>query len=57
MMAIAQKKMNVGRSICEMLQFVGVSFTETIDLEGLFAKPNFNIINELNDYSSEPALF
>ena len=56
MMAIVQKKMGVERSIYEMLQLVSISLTETIYLKGLFAKPNCNIVNELND-SSEPTLF
>ena len=56
MMAIVQKKMGVERSIYEMLQLVSISLTETISLKDLFAKPNFNIVNEIND-SSEPTLF
>lgn len=56
MMAIVQKKMGVERSIYEMLQLVSISLTETICLKDLFAKPNCNIVNELND-SSEPTLF
>ena len=56
MMAIVQKKMNLGRSIYEMLQLVSVSLTDTVELKTLFCKPNCNIINELND-SSEPTLF
>ena len=56
MIAIVQKKMGVERSIYEMLQLVSISLTETICLRDLFAKPNFNIVNELND-SSEPTLF
>ena len=56
MMAIVQKKMGTKRSIYEMLQFVSISLTETTGFKDLFAKPNFNIVNELND-SSEPALF
>ena len=56
MMAIVQKKMGVERSIYEMLQLVSISLTETISLKDLFAKPNSNIINELND-ASEPTLF
>ena len=56
MMAIVQKKMGVGRSIYEMLQLVSISLTETTSLKDLFAKPNCNIVNELND-SSEPTLF
>ena len=51
MMAIVQKKMDVQRSIYEMLQLVSVSLTDA-----LFCKPNCNIVNELND-SSEPTLF
>ena len=56
MMAIVQKKMGVERSIYEMLQLVSISLTETICLKDLFAMPNCNIVNELND-SSEPTLF
>ena len=56
MMAIVQKKMDVQRSIYEMLQLVSVSLTDTVELKALFCKPNCNIVNELND-SSEPALF
>ena len=55
-MAIVQKKMGVERSIYEMLQLVSISLTETTSLKDLFTKPNFNIVNELND-SSEPTLF
>ena len=56
MMAIVQKKMGVDRSIYEMLQMVSCSLTETKHLEELFAKPNNNIVNEL-DGSTEPTLF
>lgn len=56
MMAIVQKKMDVQRSIYEMLQIVSVSLTDTVELKALFCKPNCNIVNELND-SSEPTLF
>ena len=56
MIAIVQKKMGVERSIYEMLQLVSISLTETICLRDLFAKPNFNIVNEL-DGSTEPTLF
>ena len=55
-MAIVQKKMNIERSIYEMLQIVSISFIDTTTLRGLFAKPNYNIINEL-DGSTEPSLF
>ena len=55
-MAIVQKKMNVERSIYEMLQIVSISLTDTNHLRDLFAKPNYNIVNELND-STEPNLF
>ena len=47
MMAIVQKKMNVERSIYEMLQIVSISLTDTTNLRDLFAKPNCNIVNEL----------
>lgn len=40
MMAIVQKKMNVERSIYEMLQIVSISLTDTTNLRDLFAKPN-----------------
>ena len=56
MMAIVQKKMDVQRSIYEMLQIVSVSLTDTVEFKALFCKPNCNIVNELND-SSEPTLF
>ena len=56
MMAIVQKKMNIERPIYEMLVIVSISFTDTISLKDLFAKPNYNIINEL-DGSTEPTLF
>ena len=56
MMAIVQKKMEIERSIYEMLQIVSISLTDTTDLIDLFAKPNYNIVNEL-DGSSEPTLF
>lgn len=55
-MAIVQKKLGVKRTIYEMLQIVSVSLTETIPLPDLFALPNNNIINELDD-SNEPTLF
>ena len=47
MMAIVQKKMNIERSIYEMLQIVSISLTDTTNLKDLFAKPNYNIVNEL----------
>ena len=56
MMAIVQKKMNVERSIYEMLQVVSISLTDTNHFRDLFAKPNCNIVNELDD-STEPNLF
>ena len=56
MMAIVQKKMGVDRSIYEMLQMVSCSLTGTKYLGELFAKPNNNIVNEL-DGSTEPTLF
>ena len=56
MMAIVQKKMNVERSIYEMLQIVSISLTDTTNLRDLFAKSNCNIVNELDD-STEPNLF
>ena len=56
MMAIGQKKMDVQRSIYEMLQLVSVSLTDTVELKTLFCKPNCNIVNEL-DGSTEPTLF
>ena len=48
--------MGVDRSIYEMLQMVSCSLTETKHLKELFAKPNDNIVNEL-DGSTEPTLF
>ena len=56
MIAIVQKKMSIERSIYEMLQPVSISLTETICIKDLFAKPNCNIVNEL-DGSTEPTLF
>ena len=56
MIAIVQKKMGIERSIYEMLQLVSISLTETICLKDLFARPNFNIVNELNG-PTEPTLF
>ena len=56
MIAIVQKKMSIERSIYEMLQLVSISLTETICLKDLFAKPNCNIVNEL-DGSTDPTLF
>lgn len=56
MMAIVQKKMNIERSIYEMLPIVSISLTDTTNLRDLFAKPNCNIVNELDD-STEPNLF
>ena len=56
MMAIVQKKMEVERSIYEMLQLVSISLTDTVELKTLFSKPNCNIVNELNG-STEPTLF
>ena len=56
MMAIVQKKMDVQRSIYEMLQLVSVSLTDTVELKTLFCKPNCNIVNE-PDGSTEPNLF
>ena len=54
--AIVQKKMRAKRSVYEMLQIVSVSLTDTTPLRDLFGKPNYNIVNELDDYS-EPTLF
>lgn len=56
MMAIVQKKMGGDRSIYEMPQMVSCSLTEIKYLGELFAKPNNNIVNEL-DGSTEPTLF
>ncbi len=56
MMALVQQKMGIERSIYEMLQIVSISLTDTTPLEALFAKPNYNIVNELDGYS-EPTLF
>ena len=35
---------------------VSISLTDTANLKDLFAKPNYNIVNEL-DGSTEPSLF
>ena len=56
MMAIVQKKLGITRSVYEMLQIASVSLTDTTDLKTLFAKPNFNNVNELTG-SNEPTLF
>ena len=40
----------------QMLQIVSISLTDTTNLKDLFAKPNYNIVNEL-DGSTEPSLF
>ena len=56
MIAIVQKKMNVERSIYEMLQIVSISLTDTTNLKDLFAKPNYNVVKEV-DGSTEPTLF
>ena len=56
MMAIVQKKLGIERSVYEMLQIVSISLTDTTDLKTLFAKPNFNNVNELTG-SNEPTLF
>lgn len=56
MMAVVQKRMNIERSIYEILQIVSISLTDTTDLKDLFAKPNYNIVNELEG-SAEPTLF
>ena len=53
MMAIVQKKMNVERSIYEMLQIVSISLTDATPLKDLFAKPNYNIVNELDDSTNQ----
>ena len=37
-------------------QFLSISLTDTKHLRDLFAKPNYNIVNELDD-STEPNLF
>lgn len=56
MMAIVQKKINIERSIYEMLQIVSISLTNTTPFKDFFTKPNYNIVNEL-DVSTEPILF
>ena len=56
MIATAQKKMNIERSIHEMLQIASISFTDITNLRDIFAKPNCNIVIELDD-STEPNLF
>jgi hypothetical protein len=55
-MAIVQKKMNIERSIYEILQIVSISLADITNLKDLLAKPNYNIVNEL-DSSTEPSLF
>ncbi len=50
------KKMNIERSIYEILQIVSVSLTDATPLKVLFAKPNYIIVNEL-DCSTGPTLF
>ena len=55
-MAIVQKKMNVERSIYEILQIVSVSLTDINHLRDLFAKPNCNIVNELDDSPNQICL-
>ena len=55
-MAIVQKKMRIERPIYEMLQIACISLTDTTPLGDLFGKPNYNIVNELDD-STEPTLF
>ena len=56
MKAIVQKKMNIERSIYELLQIVSILLSDTTSFKDLFAKPNYNIVNEL-DGSTEPSLF
>ena len=56
MMALVQKKMDVDRTIYEMLQIVSISLTDTTDLRDIFGKPDYNIDNELYG-STEPTLF
>ena len=56
MKAIVQKKMNIERSIYELLQIVSILLSDTTNFKDLFAKPNCNIVNEL-DGSTEPSLF
>lgn len=56
MMAIVQKKMNIERYIYAMLQIASISLTDTTKLMDLFAKPNYNIVNEYNGYT-KPTLF
>ena len=55
-MAIVQKKMNVKLSIYEMLYVISILRTDITTRRDLFAKPNYNIDNEL-DASTEPSLF
>lgn len=55
-MAIVQKMIGIDRPIYEMLQLASVSLTETTQLDNLYGKPNYNIVNEL-DGSTEPTLF
>jgi hypothetical protein len=53
MMAIVRKRLNMQRSIYEMLWLVSISLTDTTPLANLFGLSNSNIVNEL-DGSTEP---
>ena len=48
--------MNIECPIYEILQIISISLTDTTKLMSFFAKPNCNIVNEL-DGSTEPGLF
>ena len=50
------EKMNIECPIYETLQIISISLTDTTKLMSFFAKPNCNIVNEL-DGSTEPGLF
>ena len=48
--------MKLERSVYEILQIVGISLTDKINLRDLFDKSNINNVNE-RFRSSEPSLF
>ena len=56
LVAIVQHKLNLDRSVYEVLQVLGNSLTDTTPLKDLFNKSNFNIDKELDGFY-EPTLF
>ena len=56
LVAIVQHKLNLDRSVYEVLQVLGISLTDTTPLKDLFNKSNFNIDKELDGFY-EPTLF